>query len=1013
LFTRQAKLTPQATALISAAGQMTYAELDERSNQLAAYLRRMGVGPEVRVGVCLRREAWLAVGVLGVLKAGGAYVALDAQYPMERVQWMMEDAAVAVVVTEEELVEELPAHWAQVVSIDGEWERIAEESAEGIESGVTGDNLAYIIYTSGSTGQPKGVLLQHHGLSNLVEAQAQVFNPGEGDRVLQFASLSFDASVFELAMALASGATLCFIDQEQLLPGPGLVQIMNELGITNVTLPPSVLAALPDDELPALKTIISAGEALTSDLVERWGGNRRIFNAYGPTETTIWASVSACVGGSKKTSIGQPIANTRIYLLDEHSNPVPVGVAGELHIAGVGLARGYVNLPATTAEKFVPDPFSSEPGQRLYKTGDIAHYLPDGNIMFVGRADNQVKVRGFRIELGEVEAALKQLEDVSDTAVVARESPSGDKVLVAYVVPASGHDVEERELRTLLKQRLPEYLIPTTFVMLAALPLTTSGKIDRQALPDPSFEPDRRDKGLVLPRTETEKLLVEIWSQVLDRKQISIHDNFFDLGGHSLLVAKTIYMIQESLGVELPMRILFEAPSLAKLAEVINTAREDGIEAALASITAIDPNDEAVLDESIYPDGTPVDLDAEPERIFLTGATGFLGVYLLRDLMEQTQAEIHCLVRCSDEAEGRERIRQTLDRYLLPLDPFDSRIVIWPGDISKPFIGVTEEGFQKLAHEMDAIYHCATLVNFLDPYYRLKAANVQGTQEIIKLACRDRVKPLHYVSSLASFVAIGHTDDGIFREDHPLERWQHPGGGYAQSKWISERMVLIARSRGLPATIFRPGPITGDSQTGAWNSEDFMCRLLMGCIQLGSAPYASSSMPFTPVDFVSKTIIYLSRQKEAFSKIYHLTNPKPGTAATLVRHISSLGYPLRFIWFDEWQEALFSSLEKTGNNALSKFVPMFERTKVAEEVYTGEPRIPAPLRPAPPQADSMDNEEYGQLIFDCKNTMEALEGTSIVCPPVNRELIKTYLSYFVRIGLLEEPHTSEMLEGIR
>jgi len=880
-----------------------------------------------------------------------------------------------------------------------------------IESGVSGENLAYVIYTSGSTGQPKGVMVSHRGLPNLVTAQAELFGTGVGDRVLQFASLSFDASVFEIMMALASGATLCFARREELIAGPELVRFMREKGISNVTLPASGLAVMPAEELPELRTMVLAGEALTADLVERWAKGRELFNAYGPTEATIWSSVSRCVNGNDTPSIGKPILNTRIYLLDQHLEPVPVGVTGELYISGIGLARGYLNLPDTTAEKFIPDPFSVEPGQRMYKSGDLARYQPDGNIMFIGRTDHQVKVRGFRIETGEIEVALKEFNEVVDAVVVVKESTNGDKMLAAYVVPAPNHHPEEHELRDFLKQRLPEYMVPTAFLTLEALPLTPSGKVDRRALQSLDVKHQRSESEIILPRTATEKTLVQIWSQVLDRSDISIYDNFLDLGGHSLLIANTTHMIQESFGVELPMRFIFEAPNLLKLAEIVETVQRDGIDAALAAITVIDPNDEAVLDESIYPEGDPVDLDAEPEHILLTGATGFLGAFMLRELMKQTSARIHCLVRCSDEEQGRRRIQQTLERFMIWEDAYADRIVALPGDLSQPLLGLSEDEFQKLSLELDGIYHSGANVGFLDPYYRLRATNVGGTKEIIKLACRGRVKPLHHVSSLSSFVSIGHTDDGVFREDQPLERWQHRGGGYAQSKWVSEKIVRIARSRGLPVTLYRPGAVTGDSQTGAWNTDDMMCRLIMGCIQIGSAPYADTSLPLTPVDFVARSIVYLSRKKEAFSKIYHITNPKPGSAATIVRDITALGYPLKFVWFDEWQERLFAAIDKYGENALSRFVPMFQRAKSPEEVYSGEPMTPQPPRVQPPQADSVGADEYGQLVYDCRNMLASLEGSSIECAPVGRELIETYLSYLVRVGLLEEPHVYETMAG--
>jgi acyl-coenzyme A synthetase/AMP-(fatty) acid ligase/acyl carrier protein len=425
-----------------------------------------------------------------------------------------------------------------------------------------------MIYTSGSTGRPKGVLLPHRGLPNLRAAQAHLFNPGPADRVLQFSSLSFDASVFEIVMALASGATLCFARRDVLIAGPELVRFMRDSGITNVTLPPSALAVTPADELPELRTMVLAGEALTADLVERWARGRDFFNAYGPTEATIWSSVSRCVNGQDKPAIGRPIFNTRIYLLDEHLKPVPVGVTGKLFISGIGLARGYLNLPDTTAEKFIPDPFSVEPGRRMYNSGDLARYLPDGNVMFVGRADDQVKVRGFRIETGEIEATLKEFNEVSDAVVVVRQSASGDQTLAAYVVPAGASAIDAGDLREKLKKRLPSYMIPI-FVVLESLPLTPSGKVDRKALPAPEdFAQSAADK-YVAPRTPLEEVLARIWGEVLGVERVGVNDDFFQLGGHSLLATQIISQVREALHTEVQLRTLFDSPTVGGLAAAI------------------------------------------------------------------------------------------------------------------------------------------------------------------------------------------------------------------------------------------------------------------------------------------------------------------------------------------------------------------------------------------------------------------------------------------------------------
>jgi amino acid adenylation domain-containing protein len=392
LFEEQVKRTPDAIAVVFEGEQLTYLELNEKANQLAHYLQELGVGPEVLVGICVERSFEMIVGLLGVFKAGGAYVPLDPAYPFERLSFMLEDSSVPVLLTQSKLVEKkLPPHSARVVYLDSDWEEIAFHSKENPSSTVTPDHLAYVIYTSGSTGKPKGALLAHRGLCNLATAQIQLFDVQADSRILQFASFSFDASVWEVVLALVSGATLVMAKRESLMPGSALTRLLRDEAITMVILPPSILAVLPAEEFPALQTIIVGGEACSAGLVARWAPLRQFFNAYGPTEATVCATVALCSDGSQKPPIGRAIANTQVYILDTENQPVPIGVPGELHIGGVGLARGYLNRPDLTEQKFIPNPFSDEPNSRLYKTGDLARYLPDGNIEYIGRIDNQVK----------------------------------------------------------------------------------------------------------------------------------------------------------------------------------------------------------------------------------------------------------------------------------------------------------------------------------------------------------------------------------------------------------------------------------------------------------------------------------------------------------------------------------------------------------------------------------------------------------------------------------------------
>ncbi|MEG4117287.1 amino acid adenylation domain-containing protein [Microcoleus sp. N9_B4] len=571
----RAPLTPHAVAAVFENQQLTYRQLNSRANQLAHYLQQLGAAPEVLVGLCVERSLDAIVGLLGIIKAGAAYLPLDPTYPQERLNFMLEDAQVSILVTQQHLAKNLtqPENYGvfSVVCLDSDRKIIAQQSRENPTIKILPGNLAYVIYTSGSTGKPKGVLIEHRGLYNLALAQIEAFNLNSNHRILQFASLSFDASIFEIVMALGTGATLYCAKKESLLPGQTLIQFLQDNAITHATLPPSLLAVLPNAELPALQTIICAGESCSPDVVKRWAFGRRFFNAYGPTEATVWSSLAE-IGDSKKTPIGRPIANTQLYILDKNLQPVPVGVPGELYIGGSGLARGYLNLPELTAQRFIANPFSQKAGERIYKTGDLARYLPDGNIEFLGRTDEQVKIRGYRIELGEIEALLLQHPAVKETAVVAEDDLSGNKRLVAYVVPNQNQTLNPLEMRNFLKQQLPNYMIPSAFVAIDFLPLTPNGKIDRNRLISrENLISNSTDKSCIAPRTPTESTLAQIWSKILNTEPVGIGDNFFDLGGDSLLAIRLINEISQQFERELPLSALFLHPTIEGLADSLDS----------------------------------------------------------------------------------------------------------------------------------------------------------------------------------------------------------------------------------------------------------------------------------------------------------------------------------------------------------------------------------------------------------------------------------------------------------
>jgi amino acid adenylation domain-containing protein len=512
--------------------------------------------------------------MLGVLKAGAAFVPLDPAYPKERLSYMLEDTGTRILLTQSQLVESLPEFEHELWCLDTEWSRIAEYSAEPLEEIATPDNLAYVIYTSGSTGRPKGVMVPHRCVCNSAQAQIEAFALPPETRVLQFGSLSFDTSIYDLLMIIGCGGTLCLASPDEIMPGPPLIETLREQRINAITIPPSSIAVLPEAELPDLHTLVAGGEAPTREVVARWSPGRRFFNAYGPTEATIWAAFFPCKDADDAPPIGIAIANTQAYVLDHALEPVPIGWPGEIYLGGAGVARGYLNRPGQTSEVYVPDPFSAEPGQRLYRTGDRAKLLPGGQIKYLGRIDQQLKLRGYRIELGEITTSLLSHPAIKDAVAVTQMTPGGEPRIGAFCVAEEGHSPNREELMTYLRQRLPEFMVPSSLRILDALPLNANGKLDYAKLSIWSKSDEDVESRWTAPRTPLEETIAEIFRQVLELERIGIHENFFRLGGHSLLATRAIMRINETFGISLPLRHLFEYTTVAELAGAIE---QDGL----------------------------------------------------------------------------------------------------------------------------------------------------------------------------------------------------------------------------------------------------------------------------------------------------------------------------------------------------------------------------------------------------------------------------------------------------
>jgi amino acid adenylation domain-containing protein/thioester reductase-like protein len=1404
LIEAQALKTPDAIAIVFQDQQLTYGELNRRANQLAHYLQTLGVKPEVLVGICVERSLEMMIALIGTLKAGGAYVPLDPAYPSDRLAFTIEDSQISILLTQSSLVTSLPPHQAQTIDLD-EWQTFAQYPTHNLSALVQPHHLAYVIYTSGSTGKPKGVAIEHRNTTAFISWARAFFTAEQLEGVLASTSLCFDLSVFEIFVTLSCGGKVILAKDALQLPD---LLAASQVTLIN-TVPSAIAALLRMKAIPtSVNTINLAGEPLQNIIVQKLyelDHIKQVFNLYGPSEDTTYSTVALIEKGSVDTPpIGIPLPGTEIYLIEEPARRQndqlklsPPAVPGEIYIGGDGLARGYMNRLELTTEKFIPNPFKQDPHARLYKTGDLAIYLPNGSLKYLGRIDNQVKVRGFRVELGDVEAAINEYPSVREGAVIAKEDETGNQRLVAYVVPKTHeeleasviqdssddqlqqwkdvwsatysqsedcdptlnstgwidsftglpmpthevkewvdctvdrilelrpkrvleigcgmgmllfriaphctsyfgidisaeaiHNIEQQletnyqrlshvavaqktaheldqfapgsfdtvvinsviqyfpgveylvqvlekvvnlvqpggqvfigdvrnlkllevfhagvqlnqvpatftcqqfqkriqervsldkelvlhpdffkalrvhlprishietqlergyscdeltrfradvilhletevplvvpslivdwqqdlsfsqiqkylqddqlssvkvvgvpngrfysavkaveilnapegmltvqdirqaienlsdhgvhpeafwslqkelpyqlyitwseqgqlgtydvifrhqstieaegrlfkvleepialkpwnfyatnpltvneknnlipQLKDFLREKLPEYMLPTTFVMMEELPLTPNGKIDRRSLPNPKKERPSLSEPYTAPSTQLEVQLSKIWSQVLEIDDIGIHDNFFELGGHSLLTTQLLVQLEEILQIKLPLFYLLKEPTITGLVASIDKVK--GIASSFAPVAqtaSIDFQVETTLAPDIQPEQPFDQLASDPEFIFLTGATGFLGAFLLHELLQQTQATIYCLVRAATIEEGQYKIQQNLERYLLWSGELSPRIVPLIGDLSQPSLGLSIAMFQELATKVDLIYHNGASVNLVYSYNALRSANVMGTLEILRMASQGKVTPVNFISTTDVFSSSYSSRKKAIREDSELDEGHKLDKGYAQTKWVAEKLLTAANLRGIPVSIYRPGMLTGHSQTGVVQTNDLMCRIIKGMIQLESAPDLNQWVNMTPVDYASKAIVYLSRRQSLIGKNFHIVNPHTLLWSKLVSEIRSFGYPMQLTSHDKWQ----ANLLKAKDNALTPLLPLFIQDDKDSMTY-------------------LENFLLASQAFDCQDTLEGLAKTSIICPPVDTKLLNTYFSHFIRSGFLSLP----------
>jgi len=611
LFEAQAVRTPNAPALIYENQKLTYEELNNKADDLARYLRGIGIGPNALTGILMERSVEMVVAILGVLKAGGAYVPLDPTYPADRLSFMVEDAQIRLVLTQQHLFEQRSDRDLETICLDTDWDRIAATGGsltpdEPAEARSSAEDMAYVIYTSGSTGRPKGVMTPHRAVTNMILWMQDVYKMTPTDRLLHKTAFSFDASVWEFFWPLVTGATLVVARPYAEKDGDYMVKILREQKITILQLVPSLLKLLVQQEgfedCQSLRHVFCGGEALPGVVCDGFFERlpqADLTNVYGPTETTMHVTVLECRKGAKERvmPIGRPVGNTQAYILDEQMQPVPIGIPGELYIGGEQVARGYLNRPDLTTERFIDDPYSKQDGCKLYRTGDLVRFRDDGIIEFLGRIDHQVKIRGYRIELGEIESVSRQHEAVSDAIVIAREDMPGDKHLVAYVVARTEHNLKVSELRNHLLAKLPDYMVPSAFVLLDSLPLLSNGKVNLKALPQPTHSRQALEQEYVAPRNETEQALVAIFEEVLGIEKVGAEDNFFLLGGHSLSATQVITRVRNTLYADVPLRRIFENPTVAALALAVEEFRSQPDEDRIKVVSRdSDETDEPLTD---------------------------------------------------------------------------------------------------------------------------------------------------------------------------------------------------------------------------------------------------------------------------------------------------------------------------------------------------------------------------------------------------------------------------------
>jgi amino acid adenylation domain-containing protein/thioester reductase-like protein len=985
VFEHQVILTPTNIALKDNGVILTYQELNNLANKMARFLLRKGIKEREIIILYSFPNSKFIVSMLALLKIGGTYIPIDPQVSTYNIEIILNDSKASGLLISKEcqtefLTNSKLSNQVPIFYIENCLNLSLDENQNNLEQQFSSNHVAHVLYTSGTTGKPKGVLIPHYAINRLVRNTNYIKINSE-DTFALASSVSFDASTFEIMGALLNGACLVCISRSLLLNPSRFGQFIEKEAITVLWLTSELFnqyASLNPAMFKNLNYLLVGGDTLNPEKIKlildcAAGSPKYLLNGYGPTENTTFTTTFYISKKSTKRAripIGEPISNTTVYVLDKMLNPVPIGVAGNLYTGGKGLAYGYLNNPELTKIKFIPNPFSNELNDKLYNTGDIVRWLPNGNLDYLGRReDQQVKIRGLRVELEAVKGQILHFSSVSQCFVTVISDKQRGKLLVAYIVPIKGKKVLVSNLKKFLSKFLPDFMIPNHFILLDKLPLTSNGKVNAKALPSllPIQVSKKKSRGF---KNNLRESLLKIWAKMFSIEEIGIHDNFFSLGGTSLLMTRLLMALENNFGFQLSLPAFFQEPTINGLIKLMSSQQQTKFSDIVLKTILQDTTFAQNNYTSIFPKSH---CNHKEEGIFLTGATGFLGAHLLHDLVKMTKQTIYCLVR--------EKNFQFLDRLVntiaskYHLDIPKDRVILIQGDLALPYLGMAKEDFFDLAKKIAIVYHNAAHVHHIYNYTQVREANVLGTLETIKLASVNHA-PLHYVSTLSA--VLNFVDDKGMIKENLIQNVDKLiiQDGYSQTKLVSEHLLSQAANYGLPVHIYRPGWILGQEKTGIIAADNnHLLLLIKGCIQMGIAPNWDVKLNIVPVDFVSKFIISVSCMKDDPSKVFNLGNDQYVNWIDLIEVLSHY-FPMRIISESNWRAALHTLDEQ---NAIFELLPIYLNSSKEWVVNLGK-----------------------ICHIDHHNTSFATKKLGLDYPCIDRDLISRYIHYLIQIGFFKK-----------